>query len=83
MSEVRRGRKLYWHPMSLQGLPWERFVRVVTDIMQQRLALFPLLPEDVPLEVADSLECGRSRSWPWKIPKERLMALRKVERLEL
>jgi hypothetical protein len=83
MSELRRGRKLYWHPMSLQSLPWEKFVRVVTDIIQQRLMLFPLLPEDLPLAAADSPECVRTRNWPWKVPKDRLIALGKAKALEL
>ena len=44
MSELHLGRKLYWNPMLLQNLPLEKFLRVVTDIIQQRLTLFPLLP---------------------------------------
>ena len=70
MSALHRDRKQYWHPMSLQRLPWERFSRVVTDIMQKRLTLIPLLPEDLPLQGADSLVCGRPRNWPWKVAKE-------------
>ena len=83
MSELHRGRKLYWHPMSLQSLPWEKFVRVVTGIMQQRLTLFPLLPEDLPLAAADSPVCGQVRHWPWKVPKGRLVVAEKAKKLEL
>ena len=74
MSELHRGRKLYWNPVLLQSLPVERFSRVVTDIMQQRLTLFPLSPKDPPVEPEVSAECGRTRNWPWKVPKERLVA---------
>jgi hypothetical protein len=83
MSELHRGRKLYWNPMLLQSLPLEKFLRVVTDIMQQRLTLFPLLPKDLPVEPADSPECGRTRNWPWKLPKEGLVAAGKAKKLEL
>jgi hypothetical protein len=74
MSELHRGRKLYWNPVLLQSLPVERFSRVVTDIMQQQLTLIPLLPKDLPVEPVNSPECGRTRSWPWKVPKERPVA---------
>ena len=68
ISELHRGCQLSHKPVLLQSLPLEKFMRVVSDIMQPRArSSCPFCP----------------RICPWKAPKEALVAVGKTKGLEL
>jgi len=54
MAGTRPVRKEYWHPLHLQSLPTDSFVRVVSEILQGQLTLIRMTPEASALPMIDS-----------------------------